>query len=217
MPSIIDFTHLSRTGVVIHKVSKIRELPNKVIHKNYVFFVTSRNRTFRFGRNKELVLTNKQKQFWTQSVTGPWPCHYPRKYIYIYIYILSMHKRTCLCIDSILVLPVLDSVRNISPVCALETINFYKIVFACLFHWTNFFFIEKSLLWFKMWAGPIISVTLLDQMSSKCQQTLRNAAYNKSQRFLQFSYDRYQCHLCFGSHFGSIEVRAYSQYWIRSP
>ena len=63
MPSIIDFTHLSRTGVVIHKVSKIRELPNKVIHKNYVFFVTSRNRTFRFGRNKELVLTNKQKQF----------------------------------------------------------------------------------------------------------------------------------------------------------
>ncbi len=36
---------------------------NKVIHKNYVFFVTSRSRTFRFGRNKELVLTNKQKQF----------------------------------------------------------------------------------------------------------------------------------------------------------
>ena len=32
----------------------------------------------------------------------------------------------------ILVLPVLDSVRNISPVCPLETINFYKIVFACL-------------------------------------------------------------------------------------
>ena len=31
---------------------------NKVIHKNYVFSVTSR-----FGRNKELVLTNKQKQF----------------------------------------------------------------------------------------------------------------------------------------------------------
>ena len=24
MPSIIDFTHLSRTGVVIHKVSEIR-------------------------------------------------------------------------------------------------------------------------------------------------------------------------------------------------
>jgi hypothetical protein len=36
---------------------------NKVIHKNYVFSVTSRSRTFRFGRNKELVLTNKQKQF----------------------------------------------------------------------------------------------------------------------------------------------------------
>jgi hypothetical protein len=26
-------------------------------------YVTSRSRTFRFGRNKELVLTNKQKQF----------------------------------------------------------------------------------------------------------------------------------------------------------
>ena len=51
------FTHLSRTGVVIHSVR------NKVIHKNYVFFVTSRSRTFRFIRNKELVLTNKQKQF----------------------------------------------------------------------------------------------------------------------------------------------------------
>ena len=25
-----------------------------------------------------------------------------------------------------------DSVRNISPVCPLETINFYKIVFVCL-------------------------------------------------------------------------------------
>jgi hypothetical protein len=35
----------------------------KVIHTNYVFFATSRSRTFRFGRNKELVLTNKQKQF----------------------------------------------------------------------------------------------------------------------------------------------------------
>ena len=32
----------------------------------------------------------------------------------------------------ILVLPVLDSVRNISPVCPLETINCYKIVSACL-------------------------------------------------------------------------------------
>ena len=31
---------------------------NKIIHKNHVFSVTSR-----FGRNKELVLTNKQKQF----------------------------------------------------------------------------------------------------------------------------------------------------------
>ena len=36
---------------------------NKVIHKNYVFFVTFRSRTFKFGRNKALVLTNKQKQF----------------------------------------------------------------------------------------------------------------------------------------------------------
>jgi hypothetical protein len=36
---------------------------NKVIHKNYVFSVASRTRTFRLGRNKELVLTNKQKQF----------------------------------------------------------------------------------------------------------------------------------------------------------
>ena len=36
---------------------------NKVIHKNYVFSVTSRSRTFRFGRNKELVLPNKQTQF----------------------------------------------------------------------------------------------------------------------------------------------------------
>ena len=57
MPSIIYFTHLSRTGVAKHSVR------NKVIHKNYVFSVTSRSRTFRFGRNKELVLTNKQKQF----------------------------------------------------------------------------------------------------------------------------------------------------------
>jgi hypothetical protein len=40
-----------------------QSVKNKVIHKNYVFFVTSRSRTFRFGRNKELVLTNKQKQF----------------------------------------------------------------------------------------------------------------------------------------------------------
>ena len=34
--------------------------------------------------------------------------------------------------STILVLPVLDSVRNISPVCPLETINCYKIVSACL-------------------------------------------------------------------------------------
>jgi hypothetical protein len=40
--------HLSRTGVVIHK--------------NYVFSVTSRSRTFSFGGNIELVLTNKQKK-----------------------------------------------------------------------------------------------------------------------------------------------------------
>jgi hypothetical protein len=36
---------------------------NKVIHTNYAFSVTSWSRTFRFSRNKELVLTNKQKQF----------------------------------------------------------------------------------------------------------------------------------------------------------
>ena len=52
MPSILDFTHLSRTGV-----------RNKVIHKNYVFSVTSRSRTFRFGKKKEIALTNKQEQF----------------------------------------------------------------------------------------------------------------------------------------------------------
>jgi hypothetical protein len=40
-----------------------QSVKNKVIHKNYGFFVTSRSRTFRLGRNKELVLTNKQKQF----------------------------------------------------------------------------------------------------------------------------------------------------------
>ena len=57
MPSIIDCTHLSRTGVVIHKVSEIRSYT-----KNYIFSVISRSRTVRFGRNKELVLTNKQKQ-----------------------------------------------------------------------------------------------------------------------------------------------------------
>ena len=34
--------------------------------------------------------------------------------------------------SSILVLPVLDSVKNISPVCPLKTIFFYKIVFVCL-------------------------------------------------------------------------------------
>ena len=36
----------------------IQSVRNKVIHKNYVISVTSR-----FGRNKELALTNKQKQF----------------------------------------------------------------------------------------------------------------------------------------------------------
>ena len=51
------FYTLSRTGVVIHKVSEIRS------YTKIVFSVTSRSRTFRFGRNKELVLTNKQKQF----------------------------------------------------------------------------------------------------------------------------------------------------------
>jgi hypothetical protein len=61
MPSIIDFTHLSRTGQWFRNTQSVR---NKVIHRNYVFFVTSRSRTFRFGRNKELVLTNKQKQFY---------------------------------------------------------------------------------------------------------------------------------------------------------
>jgi hypothetical protein len=40
-----------------------QSVKNKVIHKIYVFFVTSRSRTFRFGRNKELVLTNKQNKF----------------------------------------------------------------------------------------------------------------------------------------------------------
>ena len=40
-----------------------QSVKNKVIHKNYGFFVTSRSRTFRLDRNKELVLTNKQKQF----------------------------------------------------------------------------------------------------------------------------------------------------------
>jgi hypothetical protein len=41
---------------------------NKVIHENYVFSVTSRSRTFRLGRNKELVLTNEQKQFCKNSL-----------------------------------------------------------------------------------------------------------------------------------------------------
>jgi hypothetical protein len=36
---------------------------NNVIHNNYVFSVTSRSRTFRFGRNTELVLTNKKNNF----------------------------------------------------------------------------------------------------------------------------------------------------------
>ena len=33
---------------------------------------------------------------------------------------------------AILMLPVLDSVGNIFPLCSLEAINIYKIVFACL-------------------------------------------------------------------------------------
>ena len=40
-----------------------KSVRNKVIYKYFVFSVTSRSRTFRFGRNKELVLTKKQKQF----------------------------------------------------------------------------------------------------------------------------------------------------------
>ena len=60
MPSIIDFTGFY---TLIENWSRdTQSVRNKVIHKNYVFSVTSRSRTFRFGRNKELVLTNKQKQ-----------------------------------------------------------------------------------------------------------------------------------------------------------
>ena len=59
--TIIDFTGFyTLIKNWCHYKQSVR---NKVIHKNYVFFVTSRNRTFRFGRNKKLVLTNKQKQF----------------------------------------------------------------------------------------------------------------------------------------------------------
>jgi hypothetical protein len=58
MPSIIDIAHLSRTGVVMHKVSEIKSCTTIMF-----FFVTSRSRTVRFVRNKELVLTNKQNNF----------------------------------------------------------------------------------------------------------------------------------------------------------
>lgn len=61
MPSIIDFS--SFYTLIENWCRDTQSVRNKVIHKNHVFFVTSRSRTFRFGRNKELVLTNKQKQF----------------------------------------------------------------------------------------------------------------------------------------------------------
>ena len=61
MPSIIDFTGFY--ALIENWCRNTQSVRNKVIHKNYVFSVTSRSRTFRFGRNKELVLTNKQKQF----------------------------------------------------------------------------------------------------------------------------------------------------------
>jgi hypothetical protein len=60
MPSIIDFTGFYT--LIENWCRNTQSVRNKVIHKNYVFSVTSRSRTFRFGRNKELVLTNKQKQ-----------------------------------------------------------------------------------------------------------------------------------------------------------
>jgi hypothetical protein len=54
---------------------------NKVIHKNYVFSLTSMSRTFRFGRNKELYLTKKQKQFckhilFLRDTRGKWFLRY---------------------------------------------------------------------------------------------------------------------------------------------
>ena len=61
MPSIIDFTGFYT--LIENWCRNTQSVRNKVIHKHYAFFVTSRSRTFRFGRNKELALTNKQKQF----------------------------------------------------------------------------------------------------------------------------------------------------------
>ena len=61
MPSIIDFTGFYT--LIEDWCRNTQSVRNKVIHKNYVFSVTSRSRPFRFGRNKQLVLTNKQKQF----------------------------------------------------------------------------------------------------------------------------------------------------------
>ena len=61
MPSIIDFTGFYT--LIENWCRYTQSVRNMVNHKNYVFSVTSRNRTFRFNRNKELVLTNKQKQF----------------------------------------------------------------------------------------------------------------------------------------------------------
>ena len=61
MPSIIDFTGFYT--LIENWCRNTQSVRNKVIHKNYVFSVTFKGRTFRFGRNKELVLTNKQKQF----------------------------------------------------------------------------------------------------------------------------------------------------------
>ena len=61
MPSIIDFTGFYT--LIENWCRNTQSVRNKVIHKQYVFSVISRSRTFRFGRNKELVLTNKQKQF----------------------------------------------------------------------------------------------------------------------------------------------------------
>ena len=61
MPSIIDFTGFYT--LIENWRRNIQSVRNKVIHKNFVFSVTSMSRTFRFSRNKELALTNKQKQF----------------------------------------------------------------------------------------------------------------------------------------------------------
>ena len=61
MPSIIDFTGFYT--LIENWCRNTQSVRNKVIHKHYVFSVTSRSRTFKLGRNKELVLTSKQKQF----------------------------------------------------------------------------------------------------------------------------------------------------------